>query len=1125
MNLHNQLADGLLWSGEDQYDKARSNVTLGLGSTAMAQLIRDNEPVTTMYAAVRKLTWGFEDQGYLPQLAASQGAQSATYGAAGYAVGFGSVTLEANKKYLATTEASPGESEGAPPFEFSNSCGGYYTKNPTCTVPTTQAVNYTVWSWSNGSRWNYRVSEIAEAAPGVTKTVTLPVAAAHRYTVAPIGKTGACPGTTTTMSGACACSGGELGCACTTSAPGLATMTVTRPATCGAIDYGVVGGTGAAGPDAWEVVMWGPKTYTTFLLMVPRDATWPAVAGFVKAIWRWNAPPTMTLKLGQISGGQPVQTHVGMMGAYSRVLAGTMTPKVYAAGMLAFMTATINNVSVAVDFAAWAGDTSPTMLGNVSGTPTSFEGAYGVYERDGLMYVYFNPINTSTVADLGDDPGDLRDINGSCITVPVRCAGFKARGANNARTVGVPLGKCDRFVQWGAEDDALQFSGGESWTASPAVTTKVAKYNDYMKVSKVMSPLVVFPSNAPTSTGYAVLSETYVHLNQAATTVTCPGGVQNLAPNSSFETAGTLGAGSNVLEKKSGHIDANANSIYGPFAVKAGTVLTASLTGWGEADLYVRFNGLPSVTAYDCRPMLPGTTELCSVTVPTTASSAYVMVNGVGAADYVLRVEYTTTKGAAVGTLIPVPVAGAKYQLSNEGSLSGRRMLKITNTGANVARVTTSPTGVPVAVGARYTASVWRAGWGLDCDTATPTGVSRPGKLRLNFLSSTGVLLGFADSPVLYPEPDANNLYGPCADQIAQWRSVAVAGTAPVGSAFAQAEFWVDGQGIVAVDNLEIARTDGLAGLWRFDEGNFLMNKALADSSGSDSKALTEGSASTINVARSYVASLPDGLGDIRVPPTRDLRGVVSATVGLNQQVNTNALSVVPGTTVVVTMTPTTSTADADLYVRFGAIPTTAAYACRPYLGAGLAETCTLTVPAGQSVMYASVVGYTAATVSIDVSWVAPNSSLNLAGPFTIGGWVDFWSAATPTQWVMRKQSAGSASALAWGIGTNASGQLVLSATIGGILRQTPGASTAALTPGIFHHIAGVYTGTALQLYVDAVLVAQVAVTGAVAINGDDLRMGDGFKGRMDSMMAYSRALSLAELQALAATNPDAPVQ
>ena len=84
----------------------------------------------------------------------------------------------------------------------------------------------------------------------------------------------------------------------------------------------------------------------------------------------------------------------------------------------------------------------------------------------------------------------------------------------------------------------------------------------------------------------------------------------------------------------------------------------------------------------------------------------------------------------------------------------------------------------------------------------------------------------------------------------------------------------------------------------------------------------------------------------------------------------TPSLSVVAGTTLTVRMT---GTGDADLYVRFGAAPTRAAYNCRPYTSTST-ETCTLTVPAGTTTASVGVDGYsTTSSYSITATYRAPN--------------------------------------------------------------------------------------------------------------------------------------------------------
>jgi hypothetical protein len=64
-----------------------------------------------------------------------------------------------------------------------------------------------------------------------------------------------------------------------------------------------------------------------------------------------------------------------------------------------------------------------------------------------------------------------------------------------------------------------------------------------------------------------------------------------------------------------------------------------------------------------------------------------------------------------------------------------------------------------------------------------------------------------------------------------------------------------------------------------------------------------------------------------------------------------------------------TGTGDADLYVKFGAQPTAAAYDCSPY-GGDSNEACNLTVPAGATQAFVAVLGYsdTAATYTAKIT-------------------------------------------------------------------------------------------------------------------------------------------------------------
>jgi vibriolysin len=89
-----------------------------------------------------------------------------------------------------------------------------------------------------------------------------------------------------------------------------------------------------------------------------------------------------------------------------------------------------------------------------------------------------------------------------------------------------------------------------------------------------------------------------------------------------------------------------------------------------------------------------------------------------------------------------------------------------------------------------------------------------------------------------------------------------------------------------------------------------------------------------------------------------------TGTVTRNENDNFGPYSVVPGTSFSVVMT---GTRNPNLYVRFGAAPTTNTYDCRPNTS-GASETCTLTVPAGQTAAHVMVRGAGSGTASYSLT-------------------------------------------------------------------------------------------------------------------------------------------------------------
>ena len=91
--------------------------------------------------------------------------------------------------------------------------------------------------------------------------------------------------------------------------------------------------------------------------------------------------------------------------------------------------------------------------------------------------------------------------------------------------------------------------------------------------------------------------------------------------------------------------------------------------------------------------------------------------------------------------------------------------------------------------------------------------------------------------------------------------------------------------------------------------------------------------------------------------------------------------------------------------------------------------------------------------------------------------------------------------------------------SIGGIDRAV--SAIPSLTAGAWAHIAMTYDGTRQRLYINGVEVLNRAQTGSVAVSAGALRIGGNaswagefFRGLIDEVRVYNRALSAAEIAA-----------
>ncbi|HEY5947169.1 MAG TPA: pre-peptidase C-terminal domain-containing protein [Kofleriaceae bacterium] len=98
--------------------------------------------------------------------------------------------------------------------------------------------------------------------------------------------------------------------------------------------------------------------------------------------------------------------------------------------------------------------------------------------------------------------------------------------------------------------------------------------------------------------------------------------------------------------EKTGTAAGGAWTQLGSIAVQGGQNLTVVMSGTGDPDLFVKFGAQPSASSYDCRPYETGAAETCTLTVPAGQTQAFLAVNAYGttAANFTLKI----TAGGAI---------------------------------------------------------------------------------------------------------------------------------------------------------------------------------------------------------------------------------------------------------------------------------------------------------------------------------------------------------------------------------------------------------------------------------------------------------------------------------------------
>src|SRR6266853_1802381 len=150
---------------------------------------------------------------------------------------------------------------------------------------------------------------------------------------------------------------------------------------------------------------------------------------------------------------------------------------------------------------------------------------------------------------------------------------------------------------------------------------------------------------------------------------------------------------------------------------------------------------------------------------------------------------------------------------------------------------------------------------------------------------------------------------------------------------------------------------------------------------------------------------------------------------------------------------------------------------------------------------------------------IANSASLNLASSMTLEAWV--FPTATPTDWstvLLKEQTGALVYTLYAGSPFDRPHAKFNTSSDNSGERSVRGSSGLALNT--WTHLAGTYDGATLSLYLNGTLVATEAFSGAIVTSTGALRIGGNsvwgefFRGRIDEVRIYNRALSQAEVQA-----------
>jgi plastocyanin len=155
-----------------------------------------------------------------------------------------------------------------------------------------------------------------------------------------------------------------------------------------------------------------------------------------------------------------------------------------------------------------------------------------------------------------------------------------------------------------------------------------------------------------------------------------------------------------------------------------------------------------------------------------------------------------------------------------------------------------------------------------------------------------------------------------------------------------------------------------------------------------------------------------------------------------------------------------------------------------------------------------------------------PNkSSLNPTGPFSVDAWVNANSQQTASQSLIVDKSHGFTDGTGWGMQTNTDGTACFFYGTGGSLSDFHGVcTTTSILDNQWHHLAGVFTGSEFQIYLDGALNNTFTFNVPIVNNTRPVEIGAAwgggtpvrfFHGLIDEVEYLNRALTQTEIQAI----------